>query len=187
MSDADDSPVTGALVPAILPALDAVRAVRGLLGLNPFRVFIRIREWSGPIVGEGQYVDNAGNGGKDFEITVGQPPIGPRPCKVVFVSTKDIIASGGLYRDRDMRVGPFTPPYGISPKACCAVGFMASGGISDTQVDPKQYGDAATQVFWRVTGPTMGRGGAYMTRIELSATALHTTMVLRANGVQPGP
>ena len=187
MTDDDDSPVTGALVPAILPALDTIRAVRGLLGLNPFRVFLRIREWSGPIVGEAQYVDNAGNNGQDFEITVGQPPIGSFPPKVVFVSTRDIIASGGLYRDRDMRVGPFTPPYAIPPRGGCAAGFAARGGISDTQVDPKQYGDAATQVFWRVTGPTMGEGGAYMTRIELSATALHTMMVLRANGVQPGP
>jgi hypothetical protein len=171
----------------ILETVDSARAERGRLGLAAFRVYLRIREWSGQVVGEGEYVDNAGNNGRDFQITVGQPPIGPQPVKVVFVSTKDIIASAGLYRDRDMKVGPFTPPYGLSQGACCAAGFGGHGGISDAQIDPAQFGNTATQIFWRVEGPTMGQGGAYMTRIELSATALHYFMTLRANGAQPGP
>lgn len=179
-----------ALVPnALLVALDAARTRRGALGLNPFRVYLRIREWPGGRVWEGnQYIDNVGNGGQDLQITVGQPPIGPQPCKVTFVSTKEIIASAGLYRDRDMRVGPFTPPYGLSPSACHACGFgEPHGGFSDSQIDPAQYGDTATDVFWRVEGPTMAKGGSWFNKLELTATSLHYFLTLRANGTQPGP
>lgn len=177
------------LAQGLLPVLDTTRSIGGLLGLRRFRIFLRVREWDGDRPGmTGSHVDNATNGGQDFEITVGQPPVGPQPVHAVFISNKEIMASGGQYRDRDMRIGPFTPPYTLSPQARNLIGFGSPhGGVADAQIEPKQYKNTAMQVFWRVEGDTMARGGSWFSKLEMSATALHYTMVLRANGTQPGP
>src|ERR1700730_9731962 len=117
-------------VPTILPALDQVRAIGGLLGLRVYTVFVRRRQWSGNRVGLGTSVDN--NGGPDIQLTDGTPPIGPQPVRVRNVSNKDITASGGPYRDRDLKVEPLTPAYLAT--------IFPAGGFGDSTIDPPQGG-----------------------------------------------
>jgi hypothetical protein len=161
-------------VPTILPALDQIRAIGGLLGLRPYTVFIRTRQWPDRRVGYKTFVDN--NGGPDVQLTDGQAPIGPQPVRVRLLSNKDIIASGGLYRDRDLRVGPITPAYLAS--------ILPAGGFGDSTVDPPQVGSVPTEILWIVKGPSLPPQGSIHERIGMEETALHIYLVLRAKGSQ---
>jgi hypothetical protein len=174
------------LAQSLLPVVDTVRAIPGLFGLAPFKVFVRVRIWSGDRPGSGNFIDNVDTNGQDVQITVGQPPMGPQPCKAEFLSNKDIIASAGVYRDRDIKVGPFTPSYALSPTACAAIGCSPPmGGVAESTVDPPQIFNTVTEIFWRVEGPSMAPGGSWCTRVGFEATALHYFVVLRGNGEQP--
>lgn len=161
-------------VPAILQAQDIRRSIGGLMGLRPFTVFVRTRRWSGNRVGQGTFVDNAG--GPDVQLTNGVAPLGPQPVRVRTLSNRDIIASGGIYRDRDMRVGPLTPSFAAS--------ILPAGGFNDSTVDPPQVGSIPTQIMWIVFGPGMFASGSLCDRISLDETALHISLVLRSTGRQ---
>lgn len=162
---------------AIKMALDVRREIGGIMGLRPFSVFVRTRRWSGGRVGQGTYVDNAG--GPDVQLTNGVPLPGipPQPVRVRQMSSKDIIASGGLFRDRDLRVGPVTPPY--------PAGVLPAGGFGDSTIDPPQDGTVPTEIFWIVFGPGMFPGGSMCTKVQEEVTALHYSLVLRSTGGQP--
>src|SRR5579875_666951 len=125
---------------SILPALDAIRAIGGKLGLRPFTVTARLRVWSGERPGVGAYTDT------DTVLTNMAADGTKQPVMVKQVSRRDAIASGGLYTDRDLRVGPITPPFPA------ALGFLA-GGFDDTTADP-QPTNSATEVIWIVSSPT---------------------------------
>lgn len=90
---------------AALPILDAWRGrLDTVFGLRRYDVALLTREWpSGTIPGA--------HGVTPIEtsvaLTVGD---GGRP-KVEQISAQEIAASGGLYEDRDIRIGPFTPPF----------------------------------------------------------------------------
>jgi hypothetical protein len=160
---------------AIKVALDTRRAIAGLMGLRIYSVFVRQRRWSGKRVGVGTSVDN--NGGPDVQLTNSlPPPLGKQPVRVRAVSNKDIIASGGLYRDLDLRVGPITPAYLAS--------ILPAGGFSDATVDPPQVGSVPTEIFWLVKGPGLPPGGSIHERIGFEETALHIYLILRAKGTQ---
>lgn len=153
---------------AFKPVLDQLRALGGAFGLRPYTVFVRVRTSAGDRPGAGNtYLDN--DGGPDVQMTVGRPPLGPQPVMVKMLSNRDIIASGGLYRDRDLRVGPITPTVGL---------------VGST-FDPLQFGRSGTEIFWLVVGGDMAPGGSWHTRIQVETTALHTYLVLRATGTQP--
>jgi hypothetical protein len=159
----------GALVPPVLVALDACRAIRGVLGLNPFTVTVRVRTWTGARPGLGTKTD------KTTTLTVGVPPLGPQPCTVREVTNQEIITSGGLYRARDLKIGPLTPSY--------MAGILPAGGWGDGTVDAPVQGSAA-EVFWNVAGPGMPAGGAWCKKIRESVTALHYEVFVRATGEQ---
>lgn len=157
----------------LLSDLDDCRAIRGEVGLIPFKVFVRIREWSGERQGDGSEFRD----GPDLQITVGKGK-DKQPVRVRMTTNKDIIASGGIYRDRDLRVGPITPDYGPDSTG-------ASGGFGQALLDPSPKGDTTTEIFWRVEGGDMAPGGSWYEKIGQETTALHTYVMLRSTGTKP--
>lgn len=137
------------------PALDAARGIAGGLGLHTFTVSVRVRTWSGARVGVGNATTT------DTALTVsGQAP------KVVPVSPRDAVASGGLYTSQDLRVGPLTP------------GLTAYATINPaTSASP-------TEVLFVVTGPGTSASGDLYERVgEETGSALHYHLILRSKGV----
>lgn len=158
-----------ALAQKLLPLADRLRALPGRFGLRPYTVTIRLRLWNGERPGLGSY--------SDFDTPIVNTvtlPFGKKqsqPPKVEQLSAKDVIASGGLYTDRDFRVGPMTPSYG-------------PGGVNRDIIDPKVY-NAAAEVFWIMTGPDLPATGEVFRRTSEEATALHFYVTLRATGKTP--
>ena len=154
------------LATALLPALDTIRGIRGQLGLNPFTVTVVVRQWGGERPGDGSSIDTT---------TVLTNAAG-QPVMVKQVSARDIVASGGKYRDRDMRVGPMTPSY-------AATFVQAAGGYTDATLDaPVVDGIGATEILWNVSGPGMPAGGVWCKKVDEEATSLHYYCVIRATG-----
>jgi hypothetical protein len=194
------------LVPTILPALDAIRSIGGILGLRPFTVTVRRRVWTGFTPGA------PGSTKTDTDtVLVNQAPDGTlQPVLVRQVTRKEIFASGGQLTSRDWKVGPMTPVYAAS------LGLLA-GGIDDTTLDPmptptqtyqasSQLGLAqpglfrlggvvassaiAVEMIWILStndGGTHGlpAGGAVCEKTGEEATALHYYVYLRQTGRPP--
>lgn len=87
----------------------------------------------------------------------------------------EVIASGGLYTDRDVRVGRMTPPYP-------AGAFGPAGGFDDTTLDPIAINSASAENIWILNGPGYPATGAVCQKISEEFTALHASVVLRATG-----
>lgn len=166
-----------AFTPTFLSALDAIRAIPGRiqipgpLGLRVFTVTIRRRTHSGerPGAQNASYVDI------DTKLTntcVDGVAVNVR-CRQV--SRSEAIASGGLFTNRDLKVGPMTPPY---PQGA------VTGGFDDSTMDPAPVA-SATEIFWNVTGPGLPSGGGWFNKLSEEATSLHTYIFLRANGRRP--
>ena len=152
-------------------ATDAMRAVAGAAGLRPFTVKVRIRTWSGARPGVGARSDT------DITLTNQFVDGSAQNVRVRQLSSKDIIASGGRYRDRDLRVGPMSPSY-------AATFTMAAGGFGDASIDTAPT-NTATEIFWNVQGPGMPAGGEWHSKVGEEATELHYYLILRASGRQP--
>jgi len=158
----------------VLPALDALRAIGGKLGLRVFSVTVRQRVWTGSRPGVGTKSDT------DI-LLVNQAADGTlQPVRVRQVSRREAIASGGKYTDRDLRIGPLTPPY-------AAVLQMGAGGFDDTVLDPADT-TSATEMLWIVTSTSgtygIPSGGIVCKKIGEEATSLHYYVIVRATGQQ---
>ena len=150
---------------SLLPALDQIRAIAGVMGLRPYVVKRRQRIWSGERPGVGSFVDS--------DITLTNTMTGPggaivSPVRVKRLSSKDVIASGGLYTDHDYRVGPMTPLY-------------AGGGFGPDDVDPPTSA-SATEIMWWMSGPDIVDGGSWFKKVSEEGTALHYYVTLRQTG-----
>ena len=145
----------------LLPVLDEVRAIPGELGLRPFEVWMRVTTWDGGRVGVGTKTTT------DTQFLVG----GQNPkCHVL--TSKDVVASGGLYSEADVRVGPLTPQF-------------PGGGSDTTAFDPPVTG-AATQVAFRILGPGITAGGDWYRKIGQNDVApLRYEIILRKTGQVP--
>ena len=166
-----------AVVPPILPALDAIRSIGGMLGLRVFKVTVRKRIWTGARPGA------PGSTKADLDtVLVNQGADGNSyPVRVKQVSRSEAFASGGQYTARDLRVGPMTPSY--------LAGILAYGGFDDNTVDPQPTA-SATEVFWILStleGGTHGipAGGIVCEKRGEENSALHVYVVLRATGRAP--
>lgn len=73
---------------------------------------------------------------------------GDKRPKVTQLTQRDVIASGGLYQDQDLRIGPLTPP------------IAGGGGTEITTFDPSPTGPSTTVMF-RITGPGCEGGALY--------------------------
>ena len=157
-------------VPTFLPAADALRAIGGFFGLRPFVVTIRTRVWTGGKPGAGTFID------QNTKLTNQAADGSKQNVYVRQLTNQEVIASGGLYRARDLRIGPMTPAF--------AQTILLAAGYVDNDVDPATSA-SATEVFWNVTGPGMPSGGAWMDKVQEDASALHYFVVLRSTGRQP--
>jgi hypothetical protein len=155
----------------ILSDLDEIRGIAGELGLRPYTVTVQLLTYSGLRVGLG--TKTAGPVLTLQNISSG--PF-PQPVRVRQLTRKEIVASGGLYTDRDFKVGPMTPAYG-------AYVNQFAGGNTDAQLDPEAT-IYPTEVIWAMTGPGLPAGGATCAKIGEEATALHYFLFLRQSGRQ---
>jgi hypothetical protein len=149
----------------LLPIADSIRGIPGELGLRGHTVTARVRTWSGGRPGVGTKIDT------DTVLTVGAGAYNP---KVTRVNEKDITASGGLYRQLDVKVGPFTPEY-------------TGGGVTTAILDPASTLVAA-EILFKIEGPGYPSGGAWFEKVgtEMSTSANSTKrfIVLRQTGKQ---
>ena len=160
-------------VPAIKPALDAVRSIGGLLGLRVFAVTVRKRVWSGGRPGVGTKTDT------DTVLTNQAANGTLQPVRVRQVSRSEAIASGGQYVARDLRVGPMTPSFLASL-------FLPAAGFDDSSMNPQPTA-SATEMIWIVSTNDGGTHGLPPSGIvcELrgkESTSLHGYVILRATG-----
>jgi hypothetical protein len=165
-------------VPTILPALDALRGIGGLLGLRVFTVTVRRRVWTGSRPGL------PGTTKTDTDtVLYNQAADGSlQHVRVRQVTRREVMSSGGQLADRDLRVGPMTPSY------AAALG-LAAGGFTDATVNPAPTANA-TEMIWILTandGQSHGLPAAGVV-CELrgqESTPLHLIVFLRATGRQP--
>lgn len=129
----------------LLPALDQIRAIPAILGLRPHIVSITVRVWTGQQPGDGTYTPTA---------TREKLDLGSYNVKVRNVTQREVIASGGLYVDQDLVVGPITPPYSGSA--------LDNDNIST--FDPV-VGGSPTEVFFNIQGPGYGANGDWFQKI----------------------
>lgn len=161
----------------ILAPLDAVRGIGGLLGLRVFKVVVRKRTWTGSrpgLVGttrtdvDAQLFNQAADGSL-------------QPVRVRQVSRNEVVLSGGVYTDRDLKVGPVTPSF------LAELGLPA-GGYDDATINPAPTGQAV-EVIWIVSSPSGTYGfpatGLTCKIVGQESTALHTYVFLRSTGKVP--
>lgn len=96
---------------------------------------------------------------------------GDKRPKVAQLSQKDILASGGLYQDQDLRIGPLTPP------------ILGGGGLPITVFDPAPVGPSTTVMF-RITGPGC-EGGVMYRKVGQDVTGnFRYSIIVRRMGVE---
>jgi hypothetical protein len=158
---------------SFLSDLEEIRGIGAELGLRPYTVTAVVHTWSGSRIGLGIKTTTK------TQITNGTDPYTGLPVTIGVrqVSRKEIVASGGAYTDRDLRVGPMTPAF-----AATLAGF--AGGFTDSTLDPTPTG-TPTEVHYLVTGPSVPAGGAAFDKIGEEATALHYFVIIRQTGRVP--
>jgi hypothetical protein len=162
------------LVPPILPPLDIIRGIGGVLGMRPFKVTVRRRVWSGPRPGA------PGSTKVDTDVVLTNRFVDGtlQPVMVKQVSRAEAIASGGIYTNRDLKVGPITPSFASGA-------FGPAAGFDDASIDPAPTGQAV-QIIWIVASPKGSHGmpaaGIVCEKIGEEATSMHYYAVLRATG-----
>lgn len=156
--------------------LDEIRAIPDELGLRPFDVLVRVITWSGadPSGRTGVGVGTSSYADTPFLVGYGHRP------KVRQMTARDVIASGGLYHDQDLKVGPLTPAY---PSA----NDHPSGGVAYCAIDPPVTG-VPTQVYYRVSGNGLPGAGVWFDKFrDMADHAMNSYFVLRRSANQnPG-
>jgi hypothetical protein len=153
----------------ILPDLDDIRGIADEMGLRLWRVYVRKRTWSGTIPGDGSILATTDtqlvNRGADNVL---------HPVRVQLLKRAEVVASGGLYADRDVKVGPITPAY-------AATLYQGAGGYGDSILDAVPTA-APTEIFWFVSGPGWPLPAGYADKVGEEVTAMHYNVILRSTG-----
>lgn len=140
----------------LLELAEDVREIPGEFGVRLFSVDVFKRVWSGERVGLGSGYDSS-------EVVL----VATFNPKVVQVSSRDIIASGGLYQEQDLRVGPMTP----------------------TKVDVSAFdppvGTQPMELFFRITGPGYEAGAWFKKVNQLTTRPFRYEFVVRATAEKP--
>lgn len=147
---------------AVLPILDVWRGrLDTVFGLRRYDVALLMREWpAGTIPGA--------HGVSPTETTIPLLVGGGRP-RIEQISTREIAASGGLYQDRDIRIGPFTPP------------FM-SGGADPEWLRPSVSADRV-EYYIAISNADSGEAGERYSIVQTDTSrSLRWTMVCRKLG-----
>lgn len=146
------------LLDSLRATVNNVRSIPGILGLRPYTVTVHVRSWSGTHIGDGTKTDS------NFPIKVA----GNKDPKVQRLSSKDIIASSGLYQDQDIEV-IFTPDYYLD-------GY---GGIEVNIFDPSI---SNAEVHYTVTGPDFPNGATFKKVSHNVSELLTYRLILRKTG-----
>jgi hypothetical protein len=163
----------------LLGDLDEIRGIPGELGLRPFSVQLEITTWTGARAG----LPGPGTGGSTVAVvalynTGPNPQVATvQPVQVRQLTRQEVISSGGLYTNRDLKVGPLTPQF-------AAALTQPGGGYLSGNLDPEAT-ITATEIYWRVTGPGFPAAGAIFEKLGQESTALHHYLILRQQGHQP--
>lgn len=152
---------------SLLPAIDAIRAIPGQLGMRLYAVSIVTRTWTGARPGLGTKTDAA------TALTVDR---GQYQAKVRQLTERDVIASAGLYNTQQFEIGPLTPGYASN---------AGSGGITPDIIDPA-VGSTAIEVFFKVTGPGFPAGGGWFKKVATNVTKPYRyTFIVEKTAVVP--
>ena len=156
---------------SFLPILDTYR---GWLdtgwGLRQYDVVIRVITWKiGAVNAAYPGAPGATKTAVDTPLTVNGARV-----KVEQLNQKDIIASGGLYQDQDLKIGPITPAFTEN---------ALQKGFDPATLDPTTSG--ANEVLFKITGPNFPTG-AWFKKIgqEIVKANFHYFVILRKNAVQ---
>jgi hypothetical protein len=164
-------------VPTVLPALDALRAIGGKLGLRVFTCTVRRRVWSGSRPG----LPGTTKVDTDTLLTCQAADGTLQPASVRQLTRKEVFASGGLYSSRDLKVGPITPSFAAGL-------FLPGAGFTDATINaPPPATNVAKQIIWLLNtndGQTHGipDGGLVAELKGQESTALHFFVILDAMG-----
>lgn len=152
----------------LLPVVDKLRGIPGLFGLRIFTVSVVTRTWNGSRPG----VDNSTSTDTTKGVKV---DLGTYRTKVTQITARDVIASGGMYTDQDVRVGPITPPYTGSTQ----------DGDAITVFDPLPNA-APQEIFFNIQGDGYPAGGAWFKKISQDVTRpMRYEFVLRRSAETP--
>lgn len=145
-----------ALRESLLPAVDAIRAIPGALGLRRFRVFTRVTVWSGDRPGLGTPT-----------VTTTEVLVGGYPPKVVEQRSADVVAGGA--DNTTFAVGPITPEF-------------TGGGKTPESLDPDATA-FATESAYVVMGPGLPATGVVCQKIDGGTTKpFRYTLTLKSTG-----
>lgn len=104
----------------LLPVIDELRQLPNEFGIRRYTVTLRTRTWSGGAVGRGT-------------ATAVDAVLFPVP-RVQVITTAEIAASGGTYREGDFRVTAITPSYGTGGYSPTALNLRPSATNKDVTV-----------------------------------------------------
>jgi hypothetical protein len=149
---------------SLLPLIDSIRGLPALMGFRPHILTVRVQQWtSAQRPGPGAHADT--NTGIKVDLSIGN-------VKVRNVTQRDIVASGGIFTDQDVVVGPFTPPYPGSFKDNDAI------AVFDPPVSA-----TPTTVLYNIQGPGYSATGDWFKKIyQRVDQPLHYTLWLRKTG-----
>jgi len=153
----------------LLPVADRIRSIAGPtklsgndgLDVRPNSLTITVRTWPGRLgdTTAGEYSDAS-------------TTLAPVP-RIRSLTSREVAASGGLYEQGDLLVGPITPAYTNTD--------ASTGGYSETDLAPVQSTDSI-EVLYLITGPSAGD----YRRIELRrGRAFRYELVLRKKQTTP--
>lgn len=151
----------------ILDVIDDIRGIPDELGIRLFTVAVMSRTWSGERPGLGI----ATNSTTPLMVAHGE-----FNARVRGLTSKDVLASGGLYTSEDVKVGPVTPP------------FLGSDADGDAIVifDPPGKPGQGTELFFRITGPGYSAAGDWFKKIDVETSKPFSYfLTLRKTGKKP--
>lgn len=151
----------------ILEDIDEIRGIPGDFGIRLFTVTVMSRTWTGDRPGIGSKSDVSQS------ILVAR---GSFSTRLREVTSRDILASGGLYQIQDVKIGPFTPPF---------LGSDANGSAISV-FDPLPKPGLGTELFFKIVGPGYAAGGDWFKKIDSDVSRPFSyTLVLRKTGKSP--
>lgn len=151
---------------SLLSSVDILRGLPAALGLRLHTVTVRVRIWSDERPGKGNDIQ------RDTSIKVN---FALGNVKVRNMSQKDVIASGSLYTEQDLVVGPVTPPY-------------IGSTVDNDQInvfDP-DTSQSPIEVFFNIKGPGYSSQGDWFKKVGQRVDQPFRYMIyLRKTGEQP--
>lgn len=142
---------------AILPSINAIRAIPGQLGWRPYSLTIETRTWSGAEIGEGVETVTS----TPITEQYGQPP------KIRWLDSEQLALGG--YEKGTLEIGPMTPSY---PGGGVLISALSPSNLpNNTVVQFKLVGPSYPQgAYCRLVTSTDDHAGHYTLRVQVSGT-----------------